>query len=104
MGSFTFSIFLLHEYVLYVLQFTTLTNARLKIAAFLLVIALGALVAVFVEERIVEKRRHRWISNLKDQKSALASIEFKPAYAYIALAFVSCSIVYYVSSFLVLAR
>ena len=105
LGSFTFSIFLLHEYVLYVLQLlTTLTHAKLKIVAFLLVIALSALVAIFVEERIVEKRRHRWISNLKVQKSALASIEFKPAYAYIALALVSCSIVYYVSSFVVLAR
>jgi peptidoglycan/LPS O-acetylase OafA/YrhL len=105
MGSFTFTIFLLHEYVLYVLQILTpLTHARLKIAAFLLDLVLSALVAVFVEEMFVEKRRHRWISSLKDQESALAGIEFKPAYAYIALALVSCSIVYYVFSFLVPGR
>lgn len=104
LGSFTFSIYLLHQYVFHMLKHHTTIIHKRTTVAFLLDIILSTLVAIFIEEKIIEKRRHRWLSNIKNQEGVLAGIEIKPAYAYIALALVACSIFYYMFAFLFLAR
>ena len=99
MGNFTFSIYLTHQYVLYMLQ-RNLTLSNIKIIAFLIDIILGILIAIFIEERLIEKRRRSWISRIKKQGTILSGIEFKPAYANIALALIACSTIYYTASLL----